>query len=251
MAESMAAQLFAPEIASGAGPYAVPGTVFSTGLRVPRLVREGHAHPHLDLSSVAAVVEGWRAAILTRTNGLPDRVRALISGHRPDGRPSGERHLAFLPLTSVGHGRADGRLRGMGFVLPAGVAPDEQLLILSAIGGVRRLLLGRLGAWTAVSRRPETSEWHLRPCAWTAARGSRALDCGGKMSQKITRHRTSVFRTPQPPGTHLPGRRSRATFVRIPVARGRAGRAPRGAAPALRSRDASRALVVARPLRHR
>lgn len=148
---------------------AAPGTVFSPHPLILTLEREDGPYRHLDLLSTLAVVERWRDAILSYSNDLPGPVRELLSGHGSDGSPREEPHLAFLPLAFVGHPHADGRLLGMGLVLPRTVPPDHRRTALQAIGRVRRLALGRLGAWRLQAETGLSPAWNLRPEVWTAA----------------------------------------------------------------------------------
>jgi CRISPR-associated protein Csb2 len=159
-------QGYAP--ASARESTAAPGTVFSPHPLVLTLERETGEYRHLDLLSVLAVAQRWREAILTQSNGLPDRVRELLSGHGPDGAPLDGPHLTFLPLAFVGHEHADGRLLGMALSLPADVSPDDRRAALRAIGAVRRLALGRLGTWNVVPVAAASPTWNLRPELWTA-----------------------------------------------------------------------------------
>jgi CRISPR-associated protein Csb2 len=107
-------------------------------------------------------VQRMREAILSRSNGLPDRIQALLSGHDAGGEPLLHPHLAILPLASVGHPGADGRLTGLALALPGTTSEHDQHLVLRAVKQIRRLTLGRLGAWSVVPVHDE------RPEAWTA-----------------------------------------------------------------------------------
>lgn len=162
---------YQPYTRAGAGPVAdeAPGTVFSPHPLILTLEREDGPYGHLDLLSVLAVVERWRDAILSQSNDLPPPVRELLSGHGIDGSPQEVPHLAFLPLAFVGHPHADGRLLGMGLVLPRTILPDHRRTALRAVGRVRRLALGRLGAWRLLAETGLSPPWNLRPEVWTAA----------------------------------------------------------------------------------
>ena len=48
-----------------------------------------------------------------------------FSGHRADGRPSTDPHLALVPLAFVGASHADGRIMGSGLVVPMDANPQE------------------------------------------------------------------------------------------------------------------------------
>ncbi len=147
---------------------APPRSVYSPDLVVLRLEREDTPYRYLDIVSVLPVVERCREAIISHCNDLPDRVRGLLSGHQAHGAPLNAPHLTFLPLASVGHPRADGRLLGIGLALPVGASVDDRRHLLRAIGRVRYLALGRLGRWRLVSD-VSASPWSgLRPEMWTA-----------------------------------------------------------------------------------
>jgi len=147
---------------------AAPGTVFSPHAPVLRLEPWGEPHRNLNLLDVLAVVQRWREAILAHSNGLPERVRGVLSGHEPGGAPLDRPHLMFLPLASVGHERADGRLLAVALVLPGDMRQDDRRIALRAIRSVQRLVLGRLGAWNIVPDINASSTVNLRPQAWNA-----------------------------------------------------------------------------------
>lgn len=158
---------YAPKAQAVEAPVA-PGTVFSPHPIVLTLEHESGPYRHLDLLSVLTVTQRWREAILAHSNGLPDRVRELLSGHNPEGAPSDDPHIAFLPLAFAGHEHADGRLLGMAITLPVDISPEDRRLALRAIGAVRHLALGRLGKWNIVAETRPSPTWNLRPQAWTA-----------------------------------------------------------------------------------
>ncbi len=159
---------YARAASSGDQATSAPGTVFSPHPVILTLEREDGPYRHLDLASVLAVVKRWREALLTQSNGLPDRARELLSGHDRDGAPLEGPHLAFLPLAFVGHDHADGRLLGMALTLPADVSPDDRRTTLRVISKVRYLALGRLGKWKIAAETSASPTWNLRPHVWTA-----------------------------------------------------------------------------------
>ncbi|MGH8953055.1 MAG: type I-G CRISPR-associated protein Csb2 [Acidimicrobiia bacterium] len=158
---------YAPATVVGATSTA-PGTVFDVHPIVLGFQREDGPQRELDLSCVLAVVQRWREAIISQSNGLPGRIRGLLSGHKGDGAPLEEPHLAFLPLAFVGHSHADGRLLGMGLSLPSDISRDERRKALQAIAKVRHLALGRLGLWRIAPERRSSPPWNLRPRVWTS-----------------------------------------------------------------------------------
>jgi CRISPR-associated protein Csb2 len=145
--------------------------VFSPHPVVLTLEPEEGPYRHLDLLSALAVAQRWREAVLSKSNGLPDRVREMLSGHNPDGAPLDGPHLAFLPLAFVAHEHADGRLLGMALTLPADISHDDRRMALRAVGNVRRLALGRLGVWKITPETNASPTWNLRPQVWTAHPG--------------------------------------------------------------------------------
>ncbi len=151
-----------PEVQAG------PGTVFDPHFITFRLEREDSTYRALDLASTLAVTTRWREAILSHSNDESEHVRALLSGHDPDGRPLKAPHLAFLPLAFVGHEHADAHLLGMGLVLPAGLTREERRAALRVIAQVRHLKLGPLGVWNVTPVTESSPPQSLRPDIWTA-----------------------------------------------------------------------------------
>ena len=79
------------------------------------------------------VATALRAAIFSHA---ADPIPEGLSGHGPDGRPSADPHVAFLPLPYVGSPRGDGRLLGIAVSVPDAI--DE---------AARRSLFRAVGAW--------------------------------------------------------------------------------------------------------
>jgi CRISPR-associated protein Csb2 len=79
----------------------------------------------------------------------PEPVHPVISGHRPDGRPSLDPHLAVLGLPFVAHEQATGQLLGLAVVAPTEISPDARAQVLAALGrwvdAGAQLTLGRQG----------------------------------------------------------------------------------------------------------
>jgi CRISPR-associated protein Csb2 len=146
----------------------VPGSVFSPHLVVFGLERRSGPLAALGLPAVLQVVQRWREAVVSCCDGVPERVRSIVSGHRPDGGPLEEPHLAFMPLAFVGHPNADGHLLGLAAVLPAGLDPEERRQVLRVLGRVGELKLGPLGVWGLVRDLGDRPARNLRPEAWTA-----------------------------------------------------------------------------------
>jgi CRISPR-associated protein Csb2 len=153
---------------SRAGTARALGTVFSPHIIARTIEPESGPYHELDLLCAPQLIHRWREAILAQSNGLPDAIRELLSGHDQRGAPLEDPHLAFVPLAFVGHPHADGHLLGMGIVLPNGLPPEDRRLALRAIGRVERLLLGRLGVWRIGGVSATELAWNLRSEVWTA-----------------------------------------------------------------------------------
>lgn len=145
------------------------GTIFSPHLITLKLEYQQGVYSALDLVSTLAVVNRFREAIISHSNGESDRVRALLSGHDAGGKPLKDPHLAFLPLPFVGHEHADGHLLGLALVLPDDVSRDERRAALRVIAQIKELKLGSLGVWKPAPVIESNPPWNLRPQTWTAA----------------------------------------------------------------------------------
>ncbi|HXF92799.1 MAG TPA: type I-U CRISPR-associated protein Csb2 [Nitrospiraceae bacterium] len=147
---------------------AAPGTVFDPYLLVLKLEPENSPYRYLDLPCVFALIQRWRDALLSHSNGLPETVRQILSGHDSNGAVLQAPHLAFLPLAFVGHEHADGHLMGLGLIFPAKLSRDDRRGILQAASQVRHLKLGRLGVWRLEAETREGVPFTLSPATWTA-----------------------------------------------------------------------------------
>ena len=99
-----------------------------------------------------------------------------FSGHRADGGPSADPHLALVPLPFVDSSHADGRIMGLGVVVPIGVRPQEVGRCLEPIlrdpntGLVRddlRLFDGGSFDLSVELDNRERPPWNLTRQAWT------------------------------------------------------------------------------------
>lgn len=126
--------------------------------------------PVVGLETTWQLLTALRDTILSLCDPVPE----WVSGHRPDGSPSQEPHLALLPLAFVGHPHADGHLLGVGLAFPKSILPRHRGLAL------RRLLyddagrpkpvdlkLGTLGAWSLVRETRESPPLALQGQTWT------------------------------------------------------------------------------------
>lgn len=165
--------------------------------------------PRLGLESTLQLTEALRGTILKSVHGQtcgcdkwntksPSFAEARecyakmpewISGHTPDGKPSEEPHLAFIPLADVGQPHARGHLLGVGIVAPWRVSPEEQRALNPVLfytredespdderyaGTARQLdlTMGRAGVWRIEltdedMRDPREHPVTLRQEVWT------------------------------------------------------------------------------------
>ena len=82
------------------------------------------------------LTETLRAAVLAHAG---DSASALIHGH------GNHPHCAWLALPFVGHPHADGRLLGLGIVVPRDAPTLDRRQLLRAIGHIKKLQLGGRG----------------------------------------------------------------------------------------------------------
>lgn len=144
------------------------GTVFSPHLIMRQFEQVDGPYRHLDLTSVLAVCQRWRQALLSQSNDLSQELRSMLAGHDADGAPLQGPHLALAPLAFVGHEHADGHLLGVGIALPLDLGPQQRREALAAIGHVRELKLGRLGVWRAEAITASLPPLNVRAETWTA-----------------------------------------------------------------------------------
>ncbi len=100
--------------------------------------------PKIPLEGAAKLTAIVRKAVMDL---YPDPVPEVISGHIPDGRPSGKPHLAVTPLPDVGHQYADGHVMGFALWLPVDVSSEIYDALEEALGNFKSLTLGKYGEW--------------------------------------------------------------------------------------------------------
>jgi CRISPR-associated protein Csb2 len=120
--------------------------------------------PTLPLS-VATIVTGVLRAAAMATLG--SEIPEVLSGHRPDGSLTERPHVAFIPLPDVGHRHARGHLLGVAAVLPRDLLHEDRRTVLRALGGVERLTMGRVGAWSIERVGTDAQQRGLRAETWT------------------------------------------------------------------------------------
>ncbi len=96
---------------TGTEQSAPPPSVFGENWLV--LEHAGGDRP--DIRAAAEIGRRLRDALMA---AHPDPVPSWLSGHEADGSPARDPHLAVVPLANVGFRHSDGRLRGIGVVLP-------------------------------------------------------------------------------------------------------------------------------------
>jgi CRISPR-associated protein Csb2 len=144
----------------------IAGTVWDPYLIVRRLEPMESRHWRLDLVSTLQVTAAMHKAAIEKVRDL---VPEFISGHRPDGSPTDQPHLAYLPLAFVGPEHATGHLMGLAFAVPIGLKRDERQQALAAVGQVDELMIGPLGRWRL--RPDDQGKANLRPEVWTGGDG--------------------------------------------------------------------------------
>lgn len=100
----------------------------------------------LPSTRVAEIALAMRAALFTYA---PDPLPEGLTGHRADGSPSPDPHVAFLPLPYVGYEHADGRLLGIAVSIPKSLDRSARDSVLRAIGHWERSAAGGAGRYSA------------------------------------------------------------------------------------------------------
>lgn len=121
------------------------------------------AGPVLPMLGFYSATDALRGAALAH---CPEPIPEVLSGHRPDGRPSEQPHVAFVPLPDVGHRHADGHIMGLAAVLPTSLEDVERRLVLQALARIEHLTLGEAGSWSVT--RVTTDAWQraIQPETW-------------------------------------------------------------------------------------
>jgi CRISPR-associated protein Csb2 len=96
------------------------------------LADDGGSAP--DIRATAIVARTVRDALMRGYQRAVGDIPEWLSGHRPDGSPSTQQHVAVIPLADVGWKFSEGRFMGCAIIPPRDVSPDllnpaiEQLL---------------------------------------------------------------------------------------------------------------------------
>jgi len=126
--------------------------------------------PVLGLESTWRLLTALRDTIFSRCDPTPE----WINGHRLDGSPTQEAHLALLPLAFVGRTHADGHLLGVALAFPKHIPPRERGVALRKLlyndegqTAPVKITLGALGDWTLVRETRPSSPQALQIETWT------------------------------------------------------------------------------------
>ena len=95
-----------------------PGSVFD-----PQLIVLGIKGKRVSLPATLKLTAALRGLLMKECPEQPPP--EWFSGHRLDGTPTAEPHLALTPLPFVGAEHADGRIMGLALVLPTGLDQQE------------------------------------------------------------------------------------------------------------------------------
>jgi CRISPR-associated protein Csb2 len=134
-----------------------------------------------DLRGIAAVSRRLREALMSRYGAAGSPIPEFVSGHQPDGSPANAPHMAIVPMADTGYAHSEGRLMGLGVILPRRLeeqwrsaerdwaggleGAEETVMYLRTfdhlLGEITQLELGGLGVWE-LGRIIETRKESLR-----------------------------------------------------------------------------------------
>jgi CRISPR-associated protein Csb2 len=138
------------------------------GIVAMRLERVDSSYRFLHLLDILEVCDGLRKA-LSRYRGNLDPAVAELLGESVKDRRLVEPKVAFLPLASVGHPQADGRLLAMGLALRKNTTPKERGHLSTALERMPKeaITLGRFGTWRIAPYAAGSLPPNLLPETWT------------------------------------------------------------------------------------
>lgn len=99
-------------------PSETPSSIFNPQLIVLALKRA-----QVSLPATLKLTQALRGTLLRSCSEQPPP--EWFSGHRPDGTPTTEPHMAILPLPFVGGPHANGRIMGLALALPRGLKQQD------------------------------------------------------------------------------------------------------------------------------
>lgn len=151
----------------------ITGTMFDSELLV-LMVDRNTDQPNYTLSDTLALTRRLRDAVMASCPQTPPP--AWISGHdEKTGEPTKSPHIAFLPLSFVGHEYADGSVKGLAIAFPKSdvVSLHDRGAMLGPLlfdknGEPRKieLKLGSAGSWTGYVAEGETLPQSLQQETW-------------------------------------------------------------------------------------
>jgi CRISPR-associated protein Csb2 len=115
----------------------------------------------VDLQHTVRLARAVRSCLLS---ACPDPIPSWVSGHAADGDRLRDSHVAVVPLANVGHEHGDGRILGVGLLVPSAVATGERLRAFENFCQIPQ----RIGEHVTL-RRVESSRATLSPNRWTRA----------------------------------------------------------------------------------
>ncbi len=122
---------------------------------------------HADLCGCDLWRDRTRAPSCAEAQECYKRLPPALSGHERDCSRVQRPHVAFIALPFVGFPHADGSILGVAAILPRGLAGEERLATLRALGGVSRLTLPPGLAFDVLRvAEPRTRHRTLDPLLW-------------------------------------------------------------------------------------
>jgi len=134
-------------------PVETIDSVFSSRLQIFRV----NGNVSFSLEDTALIADTLRKSLISAANEASVAVMELISGHRPDGSPSREPHIAYLPLGFVGSRHADGHIMGVALAIPMSTSPqleEEVFRVIANVTDERDRFELRMGSRGKVSIEP-------------------------------------------------------------------------------------------------
>ncbi len=128
-----------------------------------------------DMPSVVQTLAFTDALRKTLISQVPPAGRELVSGHREDGSPAEDPHVAYLPLPFAGGDHADGHLLGFALALPRRRSPEAEVALWESLKNALdrenhtlRLRAGRAGSCVLSESSSAVPRQALRRESWCA-----------------------------------------------------------------------------------
>ena len=122
----------------------------------------------LRLPDILAACKELRRELSKSLENL-DTSLAEVIAERASGKRPHEPKVAFLPLASIGHPQADGRLLAMGLAPRKNIPTGQRLHLSVALAGIvgKRVALGQFGTWRLEPLTTGSLPPNLLPETWT------------------------------------------------------------------------------------